>query len=205
MCMGEIKLFFKKEGWVMNMVRLFQERLDVSRGEAIWRLIGCFSLLACFGATIFALSYVSLLYTYNFKEKIPMLHGRYTKVELLNGDVTVDKEKFTELMKKGEGKFSNEIFVCLDRERIVYMTKVEGLKYLYYEQIIPVSHYHPILFQQTQQIKDGFVEREIKSNRTGVTLVLMLTLMVLFLFLISAGVMQCKFVAREEPNMKVWI
>ena len=82
---------------------------------------------------IFALSYIIFLYTYKFKEEIPLLSGEHIQVKFLNGDVSVDKEKFMETMK------GNETFVCLDGEKIVYMTKVADLKYLY-EHVVSVSH-----------------------------------------------------------------
>lgn len=192
-----------------RLVNKFQERLDVSRRNAVLRVIGFVSLSVCFVAMIFALSYIISLYTYNFKEEIPLLSGEHIQVKFLNGDVSVDKEKFTELMKKGEGKFSNEIFVCLDGERIVYMTKVAGLKYIY-EHIVPVSHNLFLLPSEDylirfQRIQDGFVVREIKLDMVGITLFLMSALVVSVLLFMSIVLIQRKFTPSGEFDIKIWI
>ena len=70
----------------MNIVRLFQERLAVSRENAIWRIIGFISLSVGFMAII-ACAVIFFPYTTSLREEIPLLDGNHTEVSKVNGDV----------------------------------------------------------------------------------------------------------------------
>lgn len=136
----------------MNIIRLFEERLEVSRGNAIWRVISFISLSVGFIAII---ACAVIFFPYSFREEIPLLHGKHTEVLKVNADIVVDKDNFIKMMK-------DKTFVSLDRNTITYMTKFDGISYCY-EDIVPIGCRYYI---QSQRIQGGLVVREMKLDKS---------------------------------------
>ena len=136
-----------------GLVRIFQERLQVSRRNAICRII---AFIFCCVLFLAVLACSAIFFTYNakFQEKTLLLPGNHIEVKniLLDADFFVDGAQF---MSKMEG---NETFVLLSKkeEAVYYLTKARW-KYIY-KQIIPVPNGYWI---SSQQIKNGFVVSEI--------------------------------------------
>ena len=152
----------------LALIPKFQERLGVSRANAVWRVIGFLFLSACFVATI-ALVVIVFPYTAGFTEKIPLLPGDHTQVQkILAGEVLVNRAQFLQI---AEG---NTTFVALGTETIFYMTKVAGVSYRYDQDIqaIPLR-FHWNYFVSSQQIQNEMVVREINRKiNIGVTIIL---------------------------------
>lgn len=156
----------------MNIIRLFEERLEVSRGNAIWRVIASIFLSASFIAII-ACAGIFFPYTASFREEIPLLHGNHTEVSKVNADVVVDKDNFIKIMK-------DKTLVSLNGDTITYMTKSDGMSYCY-EDIVSVGRRYHI---QSQRIQGGLVVREIKL-RKFFTVVFQIIAPLLGLFVLS--------------------
>lgn len=180
---------------ISGLIEKFEERLEVSKGNAIWRIIGFISL-SVGSMAIIACAVIFFPYTISLREEIPLLDGNHTEVSKVNGDVFLDKDSFIKLMNKS--------FVFLNEESITYMTKSDGISYCY-EHIVPVRYRYHI---QSQQIQGGLVVREIKIDRFSIIAthtILPLIVLFIFYFLIIA-VQDNTFESRGEKIVKkVWI
>ena len=97
---------------MLALVSKFGEELDVSRTNAIWRVIGFFFLSTCFVAII-AFFFALFPYTASFTEEVVLLPGNHIQVQqILDGEVVVEKAQFLEMAK------GNTTFVALG-ERII--------------------------------------------------------------------------------------
>ena len=143
----------------MNIVARFQERLEVTKGNAICRVIA-FIFCCILFLGVLTCSIVFFGYDAKFEQKTPLLPGNHIEVEsILNADVFVDKAKFLEVMN------GNETFVLFSMraswyEDVFYMTNRAGLKYVY-KQIIPVPDGYWI---KSQKIQNGFLVNNIEWN-----------------------------------------
>ena len=153
----------------IGLVAKFQERLEVSRGNAIWRVIGFIFLLSCF-IGIISVSAIFFPYTASFKEEISLLHGHHIQVRelypvLKTGIFKEGQEEFSKVKEVNKRKFlelmkGNETFLCLYREKILYLTKIgDGLVY-YCNHAIPVSENYLI---HTETVQNGHLVREMKK------------------------------------------
>ena len=160
-----------------GLVKKFQDRLEVSRENAIWRIIMFIFLSICFVTTL-ATAVLFFPSRSSFREEIPILSlplsGIYTQTPAreIHGDVEVDKDKFIEMAK------GNQISVYLYGNGIIYTTKVAGLLYCYKQIIAPVDRWY---FIHSHRVQDGFVIREIKRNIVRFISSQVLILLVLFL------------------------
>lgn len=144
---------------MIGLVKKFEEKLEVSKRNAIGRVIAFIFCCVVF-VTILVYSFVSIAYPPEFETieyKIPLLFGNSNIIEteeILNGDIILNKETFIHIMK------DNDIFVSLGRENIIYMINVSGLKYVH-KQIIPVR---PGYFIFSGHIQNGYVVIKMKFD-----------------------------------------
>ena len=137
-----------------RLVSKFQQRLGISRGEAIRRVtIFCF-----FGVAFVAIIALAILFApyHGFTEKTPLLPGDHILVEkILDGDCLVSEADWLRL---AEGSTT---FVSGKVGAIVYMTKVDGIVYRY-DQAIPDYFRYRIA---SQKVSDGMFVRELVAYK----------------------------------------
>ena len=182
----------------LALVPKFQERLDVSKANAIWRVIGFIFLTVCFVATI-AVAATFFPYAASFTEEVALLPGNHVQVQqILDGEVLVDRAQFLEIAK------GNTTFVAPGEKAIVYMAKVAGVSYRY-DQTVHLRYGYSV---SSQGIQNGMVIREINRS-TGLMICfnLVLPLLILFFLFIFIIFTQTKKVSRWGSSAvyrKVW-
>jgi hypothetical protein len=183
-----------------RLVQKFQERLEVSRKTAMWRVIEFFIILFC---TLAAISLAIILFPYagGFTEKFPLLPGNRIQVaKILDGDVLVeDENEFLRLAEK------NVIFFSLGGNAIEYMTKVSGISYRY-DQTIPLSSAY---FVFSKKVTGNQVIRKIKRSLFYMIFVhIVLPLLILFvLFLLFVDIQQKRVSGwgKDTIYRQVWL
>lgn len=158
----------------MGLIQKFEERLEVSRNNAVFRV---FAFLVCCALFVAVLAFAALNFPYAgaYTEKVALLPGNHIQVkEILDGEVLVDKENFLRIAAK------NESFVALGDKAIVYMTKPAGVSYRY-NQLIPLRNDY---FVSSQKIEDGMAVREIKRSLGMTVYEVFLGLIVLFVLFV---------------------
>ncbi len=139
----------------LALVPKFQERLEVSRANAIWRVIGFLFLSACF-VVVIVLAATFFPYTASFTEEVSLLPGNHIQVEeILDGEVLLNGAQFLEIAQ------GNTIFVSLGEKTITYMAKVAGVSYRY-DQVVPLRWNYFVSSQKIQQ--NEILVREINRN-----------------------------------------
>lgn len=182
----------------LALVPKFQERLNVSKANAIWRAIGFFSLVACSVATI-AVVFTFFPYAASFTEEVPLLPGNHIQVQkILDGEVLVNKTQF---LQTAEG---NTTFVSSEEKTIVYMAKVAGVSYRY-DQTVPLRYGY---FVSSWQIQNGIVVREINRSK-GMMIVtyVVIPMVVLFILFVLSLKVQLKYISgygRDAVYRQVW-
>ena len=140
----------------MGLVEKFQEKLEVSRKEAVARVI-VFTVLSLCCLAVIAIVAIGFPYAGSYNETVALLPGDHVQVkEILDGEVLVDEAKFLQVAK------GNTTFVELGEETIVYLTKVAGVSYRY-EQTVPLRDGYKV---STQHVEGGTAVREI-NRKTG--------------------------------------
>lgn len=166
----------------LALVSKFQERLEVSKANAIWRVIGLLIILACAVAVVMVAA-IGFPYASSFTDEIPLLPGNHIQVsKILDGEVLVSKAQFLQTA------VGNMTFISLEKHQeqytIVYMAKVAGVSYRY-EQDAPVRYNYVV---PNQQIQNGRLIREIDRNTAGMIwtniLLPIFALFVLFIFFV---------------------
>jgi len=177
------------------LVEKFQERLQVSRKNAIWRVLGFFFFVTCAIATI-AIVFVIFPYTAKFTEEIPLLPGgSYVKVEkVLKADVLVNQSLF---LRMAEG---NPAFISFGEKFISYVVKVAGVSFRYDQDICSYGGY----FVSSQQIKGETLTREVRRDTLRmIVFYIILPLLFLYLFYLLMGQTQLKWIKFNE-RINVW-
>ncbi len=158
----------------MNLVQKFQKELDVSKVNAVWRVIGFFFLSACFVATI-VVPFVIFPRPSSFTEEVPLLPGNHVQVsKILDGEVLVGKTQFLQV---AEG---NTTFVSLEENGITYMTKVAGVSYRYDQAAVPRFPY-VVSSQQIQQ--KGLVVRQMSRDTHDTVMIYIVLPLIPFIIL----------------------
>ena len=140
----------------MNIVAKFQERLEITKRNAICRVIA-FIFCCILFLGVLTCSIVFFGYNATLEQKTPLLPGNHIEVEsILTADVFVDKAKFLEVAD------GNETFVLFSTRGwygyVFYMTTNQsGLKYVY-KQTISVPDGYWIM---DEKIQDGYLVNEI--------------------------------------------
>ncbi|MBM2817791.1 MAG: hypothetical protein HW401_381 [Parcubacteria group bacterium] len=148
---------------MLGLVGKFQQKLQVSRRNAIWRVIAFIFCCVLF----LAIAVCPFILSYNGKDEVKtlLLPCNYIEVEeILNADFFVDRAQFMS-MPKIEG---NETFFSFSKkeEVVYYLTTKAGLKYVYKETIPVPSGY----FISSQGIQNGFLVSEIIWDPTKMAL-----------------------------------
>lgn len=180
-----------------TLVSMFRQRLGVSKGNAIWRVIGFLFLPICFVVTIIV-AVTFFPYSESLTEEIALLPGNHIQVQqILDGEVLVDRAQFLKMAK------GNPIFVASGEMTIVYMTKVAGVSYRY-NQDTPL---HLRYFVSSQKIRNGMLIKE--RGRSAFAMILfnvispLFTLFLLFFLIIRVQQKKAGF-GSSDAQRKVW-
>lgn len=180
------------------LVGTFQARLQISRGEASWRVVG-FCLFSIAVLAVIAATAAFFPRQGSYSDRIPVLPGQHTQVsQILDGEVLVERDQFLQLAK---GK---EAFIALGDGAISYMVKVDNVSYRHDQN----AGYDKIRYGiGSQTIHEGVVVRELHRNLEAVTIGLFivepLLLIVVLLFLVLT--VQHKRHGYRGPYNYVWI
>lgn len=158
----------------MSLVQKFEEKLEVSRKNAIMRIAVLFFLILCFFAAI-AYGVMNFPYAGGYAETVDLIPGNPVEVQkILDGEVMVGKPQFLAAVGR------NTTFVALGDDTIVYMAKSAGISYRYVQDV-PLKRFY---FLSSQQIQDGKVVREIHRNMADTIVSSFFFLFLLFALLV---------------------
>jgi hypothetical protein len=144
----------------LALVPLFQEKLNVSKTEAIWRVIGIL-VLSLFALAIAAAVIINFPIHSSFTQTIPLLPGNHVQVsKILDGEVLVGHDQFLQVAQ------GNPTFVSPGDDAIVYYTKAGGVAYRYEEKV----HLGPP-YTVSSRIENGMVIRNMERDTLGMVLV----------------------------------
>ncbi|OGY27502.1 MAG: hypothetical protein A2Z42_03700 [Candidatus Woykebacteria bacterium RBG_19FT_COMBO_43_10] len=167
-----------------SIVATFERKLECSRAEAIWRMIGLpIFLIAAIAVVGIAAAFFP--YKSSYKQQIPALPGDHFQAsEILDGEVLVNESQFLELAS------GNQTFIAPGKYDVSYMVKVGGISYRYDQ---PTSHNSLRYNVGTQQVQDGVVIRELRRDPiVMVLLFIVIAGIFLLMFLVAATAMTFK-------------
>lgn len=172
-----------------SLVKTFQNRLGIPRGEAVGRIIGLCLLITL------ALAIVATVFTFfpysGQVDTVSILPGNHIQVsKILDGEVQVERGQFLQLAE------NNQTFIALEDEAISYMVKAGGVSYRY-EQVAGYNTFRYDLSNQT--IKQGMVVREFHRDIFDMIVVFIaLPLLVLFLLLVAISRVQARKIGCSD-------
>lgn len=188
---------------LLGLVKKFQYKLGVSKANAIWRVVGFFSFLACF---LIAAGYFIIVVheTYfgasSIAYKIPLLSGTYTQTyEKPKRIAPLNVEQFVQQIARNDGRYT----ISLEERNIVYKTTVDEIPY-YYRHIVFIDSKYKFV---NQRIEDRLIRIEAKKDielAIGKLLFIFICMGISFLILLVIQV-KVEDKADRSRNKKVWV
>lgn len=166
-----------------NLISKFQERLSVSKENAIFRIVMMFTFIACFIAII-VVTLINFPYKKSFETKILVPNRNYeVVVDITEQGIELKEKKFYDQLS-----LSDTVFVCVKSYgTATFMVNKSG-KSFYFKKELTSGNF----FDSTYDVKNISFDRYIltitqvrsTSSMFGLTIIVPLLLLLLFFLLV---------------------